>query len=199
MALSYSDISVEIREVLLREKPDQLYEISSKGTVPVLILPNDVVLDESIDIMNWAIEESNNIDLFKFEIELQHKLIVQNDTIFKTWLDRYKYNERYDDYSIPKCQNKCNEILINYEKLLINNNYLVNNSISLCDIAIFPFVRQFYNTNINYFLSTYPNLNKWLHTIINSNLFISVMTKYLQWNENDNIKVINFKKELDYA
>lgn len=199
MALSYSDISVEIREVLLREKPDQLYEISPKGTVPVLILPNGVVLEESIDIMNWAIEESNNIDLFKLEIELQYKIIVQNDTIFKPWLDRYKYNERYDDYSISECLNKCDEVLINCENLLINNKYLVDNSISLCDIAIFPFVRQFCNTNKNYFLNTYPNLNKWLHTIINSNLFISVMTKYLQWNEKDNIKVINFKKELDYA
>ena len=199
MALSYSDISVEIREVLLREKPSQLFEVSPKGTVPVLILPNGIVIEESIDIMKWAIEESKDLNLYKLEIELQHKLIVQNDTIFKSWLDRYKYNERYDDYSISECQHKCDEILINYEKLLIENKYLVDNSISLCDMAIFPFIRQFCNINKNYFLSTYPNLNKWLISIIKSDIFNSVMTKYPQWKGKDNIKIINFKKVFNYA
>jgi glutathione S-transferase len=197
MALSYLNISIELREILLKDRPKQLLKISPKGTVPVLQLVNGDVIEESIDIMNWAIEISNNEDLIHINPKLQFELIDQNDTIFKIWLDRYKYNNQNQKYSYSQCRKKCDKVLIQYEKLLINNDYLMNNSISFCDMAIFPFIRQFYNIDINYFSNTYPKLNFWLQKIINSVLFKSVMIKYPQWESNDNSKIINLKEVIE--
>ena len=199
MALSYSNITIELREILLKARPESLIEISLKGTVPVLQLLNGFVIDESMDIMKWAIQHSNFLKLMNDNLELQKLLINKNDTEFKIWLDRYKYNDRNKNYSLDECKLKCGEILNGYENLLKDSKYFIADSVSFCDIAIFPFVRQFSNVNSNYFIATYPKLNNWLRLIIESELFLSVMKKYPQWKFGDNPQIINFKENLIHA
>ena len=104
MAMNYSKISYEHREILLRKRPQALYDISAKGTVPVLQLPDGRVIDESIDIMRWALKKSDPESWYKDKIYEQDNMIERNDTVFKYWLDRYKYHVRYPENSFEEYQ-----------------------------------------------------------------------------------------------
>ncbi|MAJ44263.1 MAG: glutathione S-transferase [Candidatus Marinimicrobia bacterium] len=191
MVLSIAEITVELREILLKDRPQALYDISKKGTVPVL-QTEEQIIDESMDIIYWALKKSNKYeDYFQSPLS-QEKIIFNNDSKFKIWLDRYKYNNRFEKYSIEECKLKSDRILSDYEKKLTINEYLINNSIQVTDIAIFPFIRQFANVNIEYFSITYPNINRWLQNLINSNLFKSVMKKYSQWKISDTANIVIF-------
>jgi len=195
MALSISNITIELREILLKDRPASLYEISPKGTVPVLQLHNKVI-DESLDIINWAVEQSSDNSILFQNIELQNDWIHKNDTEFKKWLDRYKYNERFDDFILEECKSKANEIIKLYEKNLDNHSYLIGEHLQMVDICIFPFIRQFANVKMDYFTSSYPNTKIWLDKLLESELFKSVMNKYPQWQIGDSPLIINFKNEL---
>ena len=94
MAMGYSKISYEHREILLKNRPKDLYRISKKGTVPVLKLVDGTVIDESVDIMKWCIKQNDLDGWFKDNYALQNRFIKNNDTEFKYWLDRYKYHIR---------------------------------------------------------------------------------------------------------
>ena len=191
MALAYCNIKVEIREISLKDRPQSLYNISKKGTVPVILTKNNTVINQSLDIMIWALNKKNNQTwLNKNSAEID--LINSNDTEFKKWLDKYKYHDRYPENSKESYRDKCKAILINYENKLINNQYLINNNISIADIAIFPFIRQFANVDYKWFENNYIHLNKWLKKISTSNLFISVMSKYDTWHKNIEPKIVNF-------
>ena len=194
MALSYTNVTIELREILLKERPESLLKISPKGTVPVLQLSNNLIIEESIDIMKWAIKNHDSNDLFESKKELQELMINENDSKFKLWLDRYKYNIRYSNYSINICKLHCDKILKRYENLLSEKKYFVSESISFSDIAIFPFIRQFSNVDLDYFIKKYPKIYSWLQLILESDLFISVMKKYPQWKIGDRSLIINFKK-----
>jgi len=194
MALSFANISIELREILLKNKPDELYEISPKGTVPVLQTEQKVI-DESIDIMLWAMDKLDSSSEILSEIDLQREMIYLNDTEFKKWLDRYKYNDRYEEFSMDECKLECKIIIDKYEDNIEYFNFLLGDSISLVDIAIFPFIRQFANVNMDYFSSTYPKTKNWLDKMIESDLFKSVMKKYPQWQIGDSSKIVNFKSE----
>ena len=120
MALSYCNIQVELREISLRDRPQSLYDISKKGTVPVILTKNKNVIDESLDIMIWALNKKNNQTwLNKDNKEID--LINFNDTEFKKWLDKYKYHDRYPENSKESYRDKCNVILAKYENNLNNN------------------------------------------------------------------------------
>ena len=191
MALAYCNIKVEIREISLKDRPQSLYDISKKGTVPVILTKDNTVIDQSLDIMIWALNKKNNQTwLNKNSAEIN--LINSNDTKFKKWLDKYKYHDRYPENSKESYRDNCKAILISYENKLINNQYLINNNISIADIAIFPFIRQFANVDYKWFENNYIHLNKWLKKILASNLFISVMNKYDTWHKNIEPKIVNF-------
>lgn len=192
MALSYMDVTVELREVLLNERPQSLYEVSSKGTVPVLLLKDGNVLDESLDIMLWAIKQGEQ-KLYEDKLNEQNKLIKYNDTKFKYWLDRYKYHVRYLDHSRDYYQRKCSKTLAEYDMRLRENSYLMGDRIRLADIAIFPFMRQCANVDQNWFNNKYPNLNQWLESWKQSQHFKSVMMKYNQWKLGDELLIVNFQ------
>ena len=193
MALSYCNIQVEIREISLRDRPQSLYDISKKGTVPVILTKNNNVIDESLDIMIWALNKKNNQTwLNKDNKEID--LINFNDTEFKKWLDKYKYHDRYPENSKESYRDKCNVILAKYENNLNNNQYLISNKISIVDIAIFPFIRQFANVDYKWFENNYFNLNKWLNNISSSKLFISIMNKYNTWDKNEEPMIIRFNQ-----
>jgi len=192
MFLSYMEVSVELREVLLNERPQSLYKISSKGTVPVLLLKDGKVLDESLDIMRWAIKQGEQ-KLYEDKLKEQNQLIKYNDTKFKYWLDKYKYHVRYLEHSREYYQRKCSKTLAEYDMRLRGNAYLMGDRIRLADIAIFPFIRQCANVDQNWFNNKYPNLNQWLEIWKQSRIFKSVMMKYNQWKLGDELLIVNFQ------
>ena len=191
MALAYTDVKVEIREISLQNRPEELYEASKKGTVPVLITTDGLVIDESLEIMLWTLKNNLNqtwlIENHNEEIET----INRNDVLFKKWLDRYKYHDRYLENSKPYYRKKCSDILSEYEDQLNNTKYCLRDSISIIDIAIFPFIRQFANVDYQWFENNYIKLTPWLEEICSSNLFIQIMKKYKMWNNKNKSIIIS--------
>ncbi len=180
MSLLKSGMEVELREVILRDRPEHMMEISPKGTVPVLLLPDGTVIEESLDIMLWSLDESWLVGDWKERIDV-------NDGDFKYHLDRYKYNNRYENVlSSEEHREHAVSILKTYEKRLSNHAYLCGDSISLTDLALSPFVRQFANTDRAWFDQLpLPHLLKWLEGILESNLFKACMVKHKQWRDGD--------------
>lgn len=183
--------SLELREVVLKNKPAELIEISPKATVPVLQLGDGQVIDESRDIALWALEQAalnESSDEVKaqylpFHLQLDiEELIDENDGSFKWALDHYKYADRYEE-SEEHYRELGEVFLAKLEKLLEKNLYLYSSEPSLADIAIFPFIRQFAHVDKNWFeQSPYPKLAQWLNKWLASELFTSIMKKYEPWN-----------------
>ena len=186
MALSHTKIKLEVREILLKDRPSSLYDISPKGTVPVLQLLNKDVIDESLDIMIWCLKNSNS-DWINFKLDDQLLIINQNDNQFKYWLDRYKYFDRYPDNNQRYYQIECEKFLNQYEGSLNRTEYLIDNKLRLVDVALFPFIRQYANVDQADFKKKFIELNIWLEKIIESDLFISVMNKYPVWSKDNGI------------
>ena len=181
MALFYSKINVIIREISLKERPDDLYKISSKGSVPVLQLSDGKVIDESIEIMLWSLKQSDENNWMFFDKNIQLNIISINDTSFKKHLDEYKYKSNKENQNI--IFNMCAKYLDTYEKSLDKYLNILSDNISLVDIAVLPFIRQFCGVDIEKFTLKYPNLNRWLEHHTSSNLFKSSMKKYDLWDE----------------
>ena len=194
MALAYTNTTFEIREISLKNRPLELYEISSKGTVPVLVTIDESVIDESLEIMLWALQNSPNQSWLSKENLNELEMINVNDTLFKKWLDKYKYHIRYPENTREFYRNQCKEILNNYETQLNKNKYLVSNRINIVDIAIFPFIRQFANVDYDWFKKNYTLLNDWLEKIIKLDLFDLVMKKYDTWENEANTLIVRFDK-----
>jgi len=184
MALANSQIEIEHREILLKERPKALSEISEKATVPVLYLNQDTIIDESLDIMLWVIKK-NNCNWLYHEREKQLEMININDSDFKYCLDRYKYYDRYPEHTFKDYQKKCEKYLNEYNQILKDKLYFFGEHIQLADVALFPFIRQCAHVDLFWFEKTFLNLNKWLNTIKSSTLFLSVMHKYEVWNQNN--------------
>ena len=193
IAIYYSKINYEHREILLKDRPELLYKLSAKGTVPVLYLPNGNVIDESLDIMKWAISTSDPGSWFAHHQDAQLKAIELNDTYFKKWLDKYKYYDRFPDFTPEFYRNKCEQVLDVYEKTLQNNQFLFDNNLSLGDMAILPFVRQFANVDITWFNKRFINLSDWLERLIKTKIFSSMMKKHTVWNSLNKGEDIIFK------
>lgn len=191
MALHYAGINVELREVILKDKPASMIAASEKATVPVLVLNSGEVLEESLDIMFWSLAQ-RDIDSWLPEDESQkeriHSLITKNDYEFKPWLDRYKYYERYPEQDKNfYCQKAC-EFLAELEEKLQSQAFLLSDNPSLADIAIFPFVRQFANSDHVFFdQSPFSKLKTWLERFLASPSFEQVMEKFSQWHEGDSV------------
>lgn len=189
MAVSCAGLQVELREVVLREMPEQLLAISPKGTVPVLQLPDGTLIDESRDIMQWALTLNDPENWMPQGDERQAgtaHLIDENDGPFKYFLDRYKYAERYPEASAADYREKCEAFLVELEGRLSVTANLLGEAVSIADIAIFPFIRQFAHVDKPWFDQTpYPSLQYWLAGFIASSLFADVMHKYSQWHEGD--------------
>ena len=156
MALSYSKIKVELREILLSNRPAKLYEVSPKGTVPVLCINKITVIDESLDIMKWALKKNDPNLWISFNKKKQIDIIKQNDNEFKYWLDRYKYFDRFPENNRDYYKAKCGEYLLKLNQLIEYNQYLLTNKLLFVDVAIFPFIRQCANVDICWFNDTYP-------------------------------------------
>lgn len=185
MALKYCGIRVDLREIELKSKPQQMLLCSAKGTVPVLALADGTIIDESRDIMLWALSlcdpEHWQTDDSATEI---NRLLNDNDYDFKQNLDRYKYADRYPQHSAGYYRSQGEQFLTLIEEQLKNNRFLVGDKVSMADIGIFPFIRQFALVDKDWFYqSSYHHLQAWLDYFLESELFISVMQKYPPWAE----------------
>ena len=185
MALAYSKVPYEHREILLRDRPQTLYDLSPKGTVPVLQLDNGSVYDESVDIMKWALEKNDPDQWYKYNLEGQDRLVTRNDEIFKRRLDRYKYHIRYPKRSFEEYRKDVAEILNEYNVLLDSGSYMFGEAICFTDIALMPFVRQCAHVDLDWFNTNFPDLAEWLNDLKGSELFKSIMPKYDLWVEGE--------------
>jgi len=180
MALRYAGITVELREITFRNKPKHMLEISPKGTVPVLLLPGGEVLEESLDIMLWALKNNDPDNWLQGN---DASLIDENDFQFKPALDQYKYAA--SEKTAKKYRIEGEVFLLKLEDRLKGQPYLCEDHLSITDIAIFPFIRQFAAVDEAWFETTgYPALKDWLAGLVSSELFLSVMEKYKAWDEN---------------
>lgn len=183
MALKYAEISVEIREISLRDKPAEMLKISPKGTVPVLLssdnsLNKTLVIEQSMEIMHWALLQRDFDGWLTADGALTEQLIAENDGDFKRALDKYKYSIRFPEYAAETYRYQGEIFLLKLELLLNQSQYLLNDKASLADIAIFPFIRQFASVDEIWFESApYPRLKVWLNALVESELLLSVMEK----------------------
>tara|TARA_Y100001936_G_C16079231_1_gene676455 strand:- start:2056 stop:2718 length:663 start_codon:yes stop_codon:yes gene_type:complete len=186
MSLYKAGCIIELREVNLKNKPEHMLKISPKGTVPILILPKGKVIDESLNIMQWALNKNDPdgwLNADKTEIQF---LIERNDNKFKQALDRYKYPNRYPEENCTGARENCTEILNDLNNRLKKHGNILKNTMSIADIALFPFIRQcalvdtewFYNLPMKY-------LHNWLQEHLESTIFKSIMIKNKFWSQND--------------
>lgn len=185
MALIASGAQVLLREVVLRDKPEEMITVSPKATVPVLVVSEDDVVDESLAIMRWALAENDPEDWLADQTAAE-QLIQETEDVFKHHLDRYKYPSRYDGVNPLEHRAAGLEFLTKLDLQLSDNGQLFGKKPGLADIAIFPFVRQFANNDRIWFdAQPVPALQKWLADHLQSALFTSIMTKYPQWKAGD--------------
>jgi len=185
MALNYADIPVQHREIELKAKPRSMLQASAKGTVPVLVLPDGRVIDESAVVMRWALGQRDPDTWWRGELEHDcSSLVDENDFVFKKHLDHYKYADRYPEQPQSFYRDEAEIFLQLLENKLEIQNYLLAEQSTFADVAIFPFVRQFAFVDKGWFdQAPYPRLQAWLQTFLDSDLFLSVMTKFPTWRE----------------
>ena len=186
MALFISNITCELREVKLSNKPSEMLSLSSKGTVPVLLLEDGSVIDESLDIMFWALEKNDTNSLFRDYMinEAENKKFLNMiDIDFKYALDRYKYPNRYDNVDPIMYREICHNILIGINDKINENNYIYGKYLSFIEIATLPFIRQFRIADPSWFDNEMPQtkIKNWLTNFLNLPIFRQIMTKYPEW------------------
>ncbi len=193
MAIRASGLTVELREVVLKEMPAALLACSPKGTVPVLVLPDDTVIDESRDIMEWALSQSDPEGWLPVADAAQagvSALLDENDDVFKADLDRYKYAVRHPEHPAEHYRAQGERFLEKLEARLVRHACLTGEHPGLADVGIFPFVRQFAFVDKAWFdAAPYPQLQRWLARLLDSGHFTGVMQRYPQWHEGDDVTV----------
>lgn len=184
MAIAICGIRVEIREVVLRDKPPEMIAVSPKATVPVLLLPDGAVIDESLDIMYWALGLEDPEDWLA--CSNGEALILATETQFKPHLDRYKYASHYPGEDARQHRGQALLFVEKLDKILRDRNCICGNRRGLADVAIFPFIRQFANTDRDWFdRLDLAGLQGWLGRQLESSLFLSVMVKRKPWAAGD--------------
>jgi glutathione S-transferase len=182
MALLHARVGFQAFEVVLRDKPAELLRLSPKGTVPVLVLPDGKVVDESWDIMRWALEPRDHEGWWQRAQSTENLALLQsNDGDFKHHLDRYKYPERYPEETRSRDVVRSHAVqvlLVQLEQRLQSQPYLGGTAPCATDLAIFPFVRQFAAVEPAWLDNQeLPALQAWLGVWLNSDLFEVCMTK----------------------
>ena len=185
LALAHAGLACELREVNLRNKPQPLLDASPKGTVPVLVLPNGKVIEQSLEIMLHALQQqdpSGWLSPTAGSLDEMLALIARNDQEFKQALDRCKYPERYDAESVNQAQTDAIQWMAALDAQLAETGYLFGLNPSLADMALRPFVRQYARIDeAQWNEQPWPHLQDWLQRWIDSALFAEVMETYPGW------------------
>jgi len=177
LAIAAGAVNVQTIEIDLKAKPAHMLEISPKATVPVLELPDGRVIDESLDIMLWALQAHDPQGLLELHDEAR-VLIDRNDGEFKYALDRYKYPERYPEFTVQHYRAQAETVLADLNRRLAQHRYLLGDKPHLADLALLPFIRQFAQVDRAWFdTSVYSKLRAWLDAWTSSDLFTGVMRK----------------------
>jgi len=177
---------VMLRAIVLKNKPDEMLKLSSKGTVPVLVIDQSTVIDESLDIMLWALAQSDPDNLLHKEktnaLPEMLSLISRFDNEFKECLEKYKCAKRYHETSITDDRKQCEIFILELEQCLTQHKFIMGETLSLVDYAILPFIRQFARVERQWYLqSPYPYLQRWLKAHLQSRIFSKAMTKFPLW------------------
>lgn len=185
MALLQANVRCELREVVLKEKPQALLDSSSKGSVPVLVVSEQQVLEQSIEVMRWALQQSDPDAWLSTWDDHANALIEENDGHFKHYLDRYKYHVGYPEHPPAYYRDEATSFLHKLEEHLstMNGTALSDNTqYGFADVAIFPFIRQFANVDKDWFMTApFPLLQAWYQRFEQLPLFQLCMKKYAQW------------------
>ncbi|MGF1701153.1 glutathione S-transferase [Photobacterium makurazakiensis] len=188
MGLLLAKQPVMLRDIVTRNKPYELLAASPKGTVPVIVLNNSQVIDQSLDIMLWALNLNdpqnllrNNLPNIADDILM---LVRKNDSQFIPLLEQYRASARYHNDDLEQRRQDCEVLIAPLEARLSNHSYLFGDSPSLADYALMPFISQFARVEKKWFVqSEYKNIAKWLKSHYESTLYTKVMKQYPQWIE----------------
>ena len=182
LALRHAKITVQLREVDLKDKPQTLLKANPNGTVPTLILPSGQIINESLDIVNYCAQSASGSHLQYPSTRHEHmaRALVQQLPDFIQAVNGIKYADRYPEQYLMTAQSKANHYLSELSNLPYSP-YLLDQTITQLDINVFPFVRQLHIAEPR-LLSAYPTVLKWLHTLTTSPEFIDIMIKFPPWH-----------------
>jgi len=193
LALEAGAIKVELREVVLRDKAPEFLVLSEKATVPIMLLNDGMILEESLDIMRWALDASEAGEkLMPDQGNMRDALalIERMDTDFKPHLDAYKYLYRSDQVAAFAARKMALVFLSELDEMLAGQAYLMGQKRSVADIGVAPFVRQFAHVDRDWFYAqTWENLKLWLQAFLESGAFKRIMKKYPKWVAGDAVTV----------
>ncbi|MBV1922287.1 MAG: glutathione S-transferase [Pseudomonadales bacterium] len=192
LGLVMAQQQVMLRAVTTKNKPEEMLAASPKGTIPVLVLPDSRVIDESLDIMLWALQQNDPEDLLHkdapSDLPTMIDLVKRNDQYFKPQLEIYKKAKRFHQKNEIEERQKCEVFIAELEQrlttegLVTGGEYFVGQKPGLIDYALLPFVRQFSRVNRPWFIqSQYPNLRAWLEGHLQSRNYAKAMAKYPLW------------------
>ena len=189
LAIFKAKQTVLLRDLVLSNKPAEMIAVSAKATVPVLVLANGKVIEESLEVMLWALQQTDPDDLLHGQDEgalpTMLALITEFDNDFKTNLEAYKCAKRYQEDNVGQCRMVCQQYIEQLEKRLTEHRFLMSDKESLADIALVPFIRQFARVERQWYLqSPYPKVRRWLNSYLQSPVFTKVMAKYPLWLDN---------------
>lgn len=184
LAVQSSGMSVQLREIVLSEKAPEFLASSPKGTVPVLVSGKKVI-EESLDIMSWALSQSDPEAWLKIP-DVGYDWISRNDGQFKAALDHIKYSSHFSNLNLNRERETAAKFLNDLDLLIADSSWMFGENCSLSDMAILPFVRQFYNIDNEWFNAQgWQNLHRWLISFLGSTRFSSIMAKYDKWVSGD--------------
>ena len=195
LAIFSAELKHEHREILLKDKPKTFLDLSPKGTVPVVLTENNKLIEESIDIMKWALRKNDPEKLLDIENEKNFSMFISKlDNDFKTNLDNYKYLHKEDTNKL-KCRNNACDFLLQLNSQLNNQKWLFGETPKIYDLVSLPFIRQFANVDRSWFDNQpFKNIHRWLNSFLDSNRFFSIMHKYKKWSPSDTPNLNGFEK-----
>jgi len=205
LAILMSKQTVLIRAIVMKNKPAELLALSPKGTVPILVLgtePNTQVIDESLDIMLWALNLSDPDNLLYTEdtkaLPEMLAIINENDQQFKPNLERYKRAKRFREDNEEECRLQCEPFIQALEQRLSQHSFLMGSTPSLLDFALLPFLRQYSRVNRQHYRqSPYTHLQNWLQQHLQSQLFSKAMLKHPLWLESHEENILGKPTSLE--